>query len=371
MPYPGSQLTNTVAFAYWLDTYIIWIRILALAILSFALISVYQNGLLWEKISFSLLLAAYGLVAFFFNFRYEADAIFQQPNTKSFTPGIAMTDKSKLVIGVVINGEAKAYPIQLIGYHHQVRDVIGNTPVMITYCTVCRTGRVYSPIVNGVNDSFRLVGMDHFNAVFEDATTKSWWRQATGVAITGPLKGKALKEFPSRQLTMDAWLRQFPNSLIMQADTAFMDNYFRLEDYDRGVMQSPLVRRDLFSWQPKSWIVGVRKDQSAKAYDWNDLVKNKIIQDSISSLPILLTIENDTTSFHVYDRHINGLPLSFVKNGNEDLLTDLNTNSTWNMDGLCIAGILKGKRLAPVQAYNEFWHSWRTFHKNTEQYKSK
>ena len=70
---------------------------------------------------------------------------------------------------------------------------------MITYCTVCRTGRVYSPIVNGKLEKFRLVGMDHFNAMFEDETTKSWWQQATGIAIAGPLKGSRLEEIPSHQ----------------------------------------------------------------------------------------------------------------------------------------------------------------------------
>ena len=38
------------------------------------------------------------------------------------------------------------------------------------------------------------------------------------------------------------------------------------------------------------------------------------------------------------------------------------------MDGLCIDGTLKGERLIPVQAYNEFWHSWQTFHKNVKKY---
>jgi len=208
MPFPGSQVNNTVSFAHWLDHSIIWIRILALCLLCFALISVFKNGRVWEKVFLSLIGLSYAFVFFVFNFRLQAENIFHQPVNKSFTvaSGTAM-EKSKLIIGVVINGQAKAYPIQLIGYHHQVMDTIGKTPVMITYCTVCRSGRAYSPIVNGKLESFRLVGMDHFNAVFEDATTKSWWQQATGTAIAGPLKGYQLKEFPSTQLTWDAWLR--------------------------------------------------------------------------------------------------------------------------------------------------------------------
>jgi hypothetical protein len=222
--------------------------------------------------------------------------------------------------------------------------------------------------VNGKRESFRLVGMDHFNAVFEDATTKSWWQQATGTAITGPLKGYVLKELPSSQMTMDAWLRQNPQSLVMKPDTIFMDHYFGLEDYDKGTMRSGLVRRDLASWQHNSWIVAVMNNFSSKAYDWNELLQKRIIQDSLDRLPILLAIENDSASFHVYDRRINNLTLSFRISGDKDLLVDDETHSYWNMDGICIQGLLMGKKLLPVQSYNEFWHSWQTFHKNSKVY---
>jgi hypothetical protein len=43
-------------------------------------------------------------------------------------------DSGRLVIGVVVHDEARAYPIQFIGYHHQVIDTIGGKPAMITYC---------------------------------------------------------------------------------------------------------------------------------------------------------------------------------------------------------------------------------------------
>ena len=365
MPFPGSQTRNTVFYAYWLDQSIVWIRIFALLIVCAALIAVFKTNKTWPKILLPLALLAYAAVFFAFNFRLKADKIFYQPVNKSFAfANNSDMDRSKLVIGVVIDGHAKAYPIQLIGYHHQVMDTIGNTPVMVTYCTVCRSGRVFSPVVNGKLETFRLVGMDHFNAVFEDATTKSWWQQATGTAITGPLKGHMLKEFLSSQMTLDTWLREYPESLVMKPDTIFMDNYFRLEDYDKGMMRSNLVRRDNASWQQNSWIVGVRNDFISKAYDWNLLLRRRIIQDSVDTLPIVLAIENDSASFHVYDRRVDASVLSFRILGNKDLLVDEGTHSSWNMDGLCIAGILKGKKLLPVQSYNEFWHTWQTFQKN-------
>jgi hypothetical protein len=135
-------------------------------------------------------------------------------------------------------------------------------------------------------------------------------------------------------------------------------------------MHSSLVKRDYRSWQPKSWVVGVKNESSSMAYDWNLLVKNKVIQDSLQALPLLLAIEIDTTSFHVYDRRINGSVLQFNTSVTNNRLTDRNTNSIWNMDGLCIDGPLKGQQLTRIQAYNEFWHSWETFQANAKKYVS-
>ncbi len=153
-------------------------------------------------------------------------------------------DSNKLVIGIDIHGEARAYPIQIIGYHHQVKDTVGNTPVMITYCTVCRTGRVYSPVVNGKPEKFRLVGMDHFNAMFEDETTKSWWQQATGVAIAGSLKGSHLEEIPSHQASLASWIRLHPNSTILQPDSNYKEDYHDLANFDKGTIRGHLEKRD-------------------------------------------------------------------------------------------------------------------------------
>jgi len=318
----------------------------------------------------ALPLVIYVVVFYMFNFKFLADKMFYQPTQKIFVAAASdTTNKNKLVIGVSFNGEAKAYPIQLIGYHHQVRDTVGNVPVMITYCTVCRTGRAFSPLINGHMESFRLVGMDHFNAMFEDATTKSWWQQATGVAIAGPLKGTALTELPSRQLTLAAWLRQYPDSYIMQPDTTFKKDYEDLAHYDKGTIKSGLEKKDSSSWKRKSWVIGVKYNHSEKAYDWNKLVKEKIIQDSVAGMPLIIAVEKDTASFHVYDRRVNGSTLTFQPGDNNDLLTDQNTNSRWNMDGVCIDGPLKGKKMTAVQSYQEFWHSWSTFHPNTLKYR--
>ncbi|MBO9562029.1 MAG: DUF3179 domain-containing protein [Niastella sp.] len=368
MPFPGSQQSDTIDWAYWLHNNIWWIRIIGLLLIVYPVVQVMRNAKRWKKLLLVVGLALYGVVFYCFNFRFLADKMFYQPTYTRFADADHnKVAADKLVIGVVINGEAKAYPIQMIGYHHQVRDTIANTLVMVIYCTVCRTGRVFSPVVDGRLETFRLVGMDHFNAMFEDAATKSWWRQATGVAVAGPSKGKKLTEIPSTQLSLKAWLQEYPGAVVFQGDTAFNKQYEHLAAFDNGTIGSGLEKRDSGSWQMKSWIVGMVQGEQAKAYDWNELVDKKIIQDSLPGLPVLLVLEKDNASFHVWNRRVKDNTLQFATH-NINYLKDLNTLSVWDMTGLCIDGPFKGEQLLPLQAYQEFWHSWSTFHPGTAKF---
>ena len=390
MPFPGSQQADTVGLAWTIDHYRLPLRILGLALILFPLIRFWRGGpnepgvpgarsrksRIAPRILLSLLILFYAVVFYFFNFRFEADKMFYQPTQKIFAGSAGnKIPLNKLVIGIVVNNEAKAYPIQLIGYHHQVRDTVGQMPLMITYCTVCRTGRVFSPALDGKLEDFRLVGMDHFNAMFEDATTKSWWQQATGVSVAGPLKDHRLTELPSQQLTLAEWLHQYPNSAILQPDTLFKKHYDALALYDNGTIEGGLEHRDSASWKPKSWVVGIRTGDGtktsaghAKAYDWNDLIRQQLIQDTIGQTPVILLLNSDSTSFHVWNRKVENETLTFTKAPDQPLLVD-NTGAHWDLDGHCLDGRFKDQQLQSLQSYQEFWHSWNHFHPSTTQYK--
>ncbi|MBK7122292.1 MAG: DUF3179 domain-containing protein [Chitinophagaceae bacterium] len=369
MPFPGSQKADTIQIAYFLNNNIWWFRILGLILILLPMIYIFRNSRWWKKIFLAFFVLIYATVFYFFNFKFLADKMFIQPTNKILaTAADNKIDNTKLVIGVAINGQAKAYPVEIIGYHHQVTDSIGGEPVMVTYCTVCRTGRVFSPFVNGKLEKFRLVGMDHFNAMFEDAETKSWWRQATGIAVAGQLKGTALKEMESEQLTLGAWIRKYPNTTILQPDPVFADQYKDLQGFDDGTIQSGLEKRDSASWQFKSWVIGVQNNGHAKAYDWNELVKQRVINDTFQNTALVLVLENDNRSFHVWNRQVNDKLLHFTFDASSQTLKDTATNSQWTMNGECVEGILKGSRLSAIQAYQEFWHSWRSFHPGTRKY---
>ncbi|MFX5994742.1 DUF3179 domain-containing (seleno)protein, partial [Acinetobacter baumannii] len=82
-------------------------------------------------------------------------------------------------------------------------------------------------------------------------------------------------------------------------------------NYDKGLSKGNLTRRDTGSWKDKSWVVGIVHQNEAKAYDWNALIKQQIINDSISSIPILITLQPDSSSFHAYSRVLGNTTLQF------------------------------------------------------------
>jgi hypothetical protein len=266
-------------------------------------------------------------------------------------------EPSRLIVGVDINGDARAYPVRFIGYHHQVRDVVGGTPILVSFCTVCRTGRVFSPAVDGRLESFRLVGMDHFNAMFEDRTTGSWWRQATGEAVAGPRKGRALAELPSLQITLAQWLSLHPKSLIMQPDSTFRDKYGKGFDYETGASRKPLTGTDTVSWHNKAWVVGLTVNGQSKAYDWNRLRRERVINDELGGKPIVLALASDSVSFFAFERP--DPVTSFALRG-DSLVT---STQSYALSGQGKSGTLKA-----LFASQEFWHSWRTFHAGTATY---
>jgi len=356
MPMPGSQRMNSIDTAYFLYK---WRWIFRSLFGLMIVVGLFKSN--WKRKwipAIPLLLIV--VIAYMANFKMAADAMFKQPGQVQYvTADRNKVDSSRLVIGVVINGEAKAYPIQFLGYHHQVQDVVGGKSVLVTYCTVCRTGRVFEPIVNGKKETFRLVGMDHFNAMLEDATTKSWWRQATGEAITGKLKGKKLPEVFSTQTTLTQWLLFNPGSKVMQADSAFTNSYTKSTKYEDGTSRDALTGTDSLSWKDKSWVVGIKAGNETKAYDWNVLKTKRLIADNIGEIPILLVLANDNKSFFAFERP--DYKNAFFMQG--DTLLYAKRLFTINGKGIDTAYSLK-----PLPAYQEFWHSWKTFNPNTKRY---
>ena len=373
MPFPGSQRGATLGFAYALHRAIWVLRIVAGAAALVAAAQLVARGGRVARIATIVGLIAIGVVAYEANGPMSADVMFRPPSSLTFSSARDLhaaqsppLPPSALVVGLVLVDSdgvrhARAYPIRYIGYHHQVRDEVAGQPVLVTYCTVCRTGRVFRPVVRGKVESFRLVGMDHWNAMFEDATTGSWWRQATGEAVAGPLLGERLEEIPSHQMTWSAWAAAHPATDLMNPDPRFTERYEHMAGFDEGTNESRLTGRDPESWREKSWVVGVVAGGQARAFDWNDLVHQRALSDRVGDQDIVLLLAADGASFMAFEAP--GLDL--VPTADLSRFVDRDSGRAWTAAGIALDGAAGGADLQPLPAYQEFWHSWRTFHPET------
>lgn len=358
MPMPGSQEIQSIELAYFLYSFRWWFRIVFGLLLLFSFYKTWPLRRKWLRVA---MLIPVLLVIYLFNFMMVADKMFLQPSSLV----MANTSDNKvpldrLILGIAVGNEAKAYPIEFMAYHHQVRDKIAGKAILVSYCSVCRTGRIFEPLVDGKMEEFRLVGMDHFNAMFEDASTGSWWRQVNGEAIQGPLKGKKLPELISYQMTLSQWLQLYPHSLIMQPDEASMAHYDPEASFEKGESTGSLTGTNKDSWQKKSWVVGIEIGNQSKAYDWNELTKTRIINDTFENLPVVIVLATDNQSFSAFER-----PTAQPAQLRGDTL--IIGNALYNFAGINLEN--PDQKLERIRDSQEFWHSWQTFHPNTAVYK--
>lgn len=366
MPMPGSQRINSIDLAYFFHQYRWIIRMVCLLALIIGFRATFK---LYPKSLIVLLLFLAGS-SYVTNFIMSADQMFQLIKTKTFTKQEKNNiDLDRLIIGVEFNNEAVAYPVQIIAHHHQISDTVGGVPVLVTYCSVCRTARVFSPKINNKITQFRLVGMDHFNAMFEDPQTHSWWRQVNGTAVTGPLKGKKLKELFSKQITLRTWLEMHPDSRILQADPFFKKQYDGLIPFETGTSRSSLTGRDTQNGAEKNWMVWLSRGENTKSISWNLLEKTsiKVINDKADSILIVNNDGASVLSFTVQQNtseNIGKIGFKLDKKLNRLYIFPKDKNSNW-IDSFALSGqalTLNTKHnLLPMQCYQEYNHSYHVF----------
>ena len=103
------------------------------------------------------------------------------------------------VISVLIGGEQRAYPLQILIWHEIVNDTVGGVPVAVTFCPLCNSAVVYDRRVGDAVLDFGTTGkLRNSDLVMYDRQTESWWQQFTGEGIVGVHTGAQLERLPSR-----------------------------------------------------------------------------------------------------------------------------------------------------------------------------
>ncbi|HEV7266132.1 MAG TPA: DUF3179 domain-containing protein [Falsiroseomonas sp.] len=125
-------------------------------------------------------------------------------------------DGQEPVLGLVIAGDARAYPLRVLIWHEIVNDIVGGVPVAVTYCPLCNTAIVFDRRLGGRTLGFGTTGkLRHSDLVMYDRQTESWWQQYGGTAIVGTLAGARLREVPARLESLDTFRARAPQGRLL------------------------------------------------------------------------------------------------------------------------------------------------------------
>jgi hypothetical protein len=242
-----------------------------------------------------------------------------------------------------------------------------------------------------------------------DEQTSSWWQQATGEAILGPLKGQRLRPVFHDELTFGAWKRENPDGRVLQpiAEVAWMGKYYP-SNWEEWIGTRPVVTpaRLLRSGStgassllpPRTIIIGIVVNGAAKAYPFSAVQQARVVNDTVGGVPIVVVLGDDKKSVRAFARTErtdqaagNGALVLEPSSGTANapsangpvgaVMRFVDSKSrtvvaAWNFQGKRIAPSGSGaKRIGPEQlpkvpVVKEYWFNWKTYHPSTAVFES-
>lgn len=234
------------------------------------------------------------------------------------------------VLGVIFDGQAKAYPIKILNWHEVVNDRIAPHEFIVSYCPLCGTGMVFSSRVDNNILKFGVSGLLYNSDVLlYDQQTGSLWSQILGKSISGEYAGYQLDQLPVVHTSWRQWLDRYPETLVLSLNTGFSRDYSH-NPYGNYATTSKLyfpVEQSSDTFHPKETVLGVSIGDQHKAYPFSLLQK-------------------------------------FGKTSFKDKIGKTDLTIHWDKDGFSAVAVdVEGRALQQIQG---FWFAWYGFHPDTE-----
>jgi hypothetical protein len=253
-----------------------------------------------------------------------------------------------LVFGVAINGDVRAYPLRIMGWHEMFNDVIGDVPVALAYCTLCGAGILYDTKVAGRTKPL-VFGSSGFlyrsNKLMFDRATHSLWNQFTGKPVVGKLADSGI-ELTQRPLAN-------PGTTILSLDTGYR------RDYDSGVVYNEYFASpdlmfpalaDQGRQRQKDYVFGIQQFGAAKAWPITAFARHPVINDAVADVAVVVIGDADTRSARAYERGA----LQFSRRSGT-LRSDDGTIWTMGEEALTAPD---GRSLPRVAGHVSYWFAW-------------
>ena len=230
---------------------------------------------------------------------------------------------------------------------------------------------MYARDVDGKTLTFGVSGKLIRNSlVMFDRETGTLWSHLTGEALEGPLVGQHLDQVLSEQTTWGRWRAAHSQTLMLNvdpSDVGFDPYQAYYSAPDAGIVGR---KRSDDRLPVKEKVIGVRLGGQVKAYSFTALARDRVVNDTLGGVPLVVVFDGPSQSGAVYRRDSGGNTLTFAPGRVALSMVDSATGSTWDgMSGKSIAGVDAGMDLEQVPITYSFWFGWVDFYPNTELYK--
>lgn len=137
---------------------------------------------------------------------------------------------SDRVIGVVINGEARAYPLRILNWHEVANDTLGGVPIAVTYSPLCDSVVLFDRRVGDDLLTFGFSGLLYnSNLVMYDRGSQSLWSQLQGRAVAGSAarEGRRLVELSCNVVRWSVWRDRHADTSVITGEKVMTSEYRR------------------------------------------------------------------------------------------------------------------------------------------------
>jgi hypothetical protein len=287
------------------------------------------------------------------------------------------------VLGLVLQDEPRAYPLWVIDNYHVVNDVVGSMRFVVASCERCQSGVAFRAEPPGSEDRapiFHSTGFQNGSLVMKDLRSGSSWIHWEGFGLNRRAQGMRLPWIPTLHIEWADWVELHPDTVVMvpPEDPQHPDarhghgreEWFARPGMDTAFLSSIVGPPDV-TYPENEMVLAIEGDTGWMAYPLKEVHRDDgVVHDESGGRPIVVFAgpRPDGFTMAAFEPRRRGRSLSFVRS--EGGFRDLETQSSWTIEGVAIRGPLTGERLPPVRSFYVRWHAVAYWHRNTSVYRS-
>ena len=289
-----------------------------------------------------------------------------------------------VVYGLVVEGEARAYPRRVVAWHGAVNDAVGGTPLLLAHCLPCGGAVAFDRRVDGETLRFGTAGLALLGrTLLFDEQSLRLQDAFAGVSASGAEGGQRvppsfegaprLEALPLVTTTWAAWSTAHPDSGVLSLDTG----------YERDYASGAAVAIELAAAAPlypaplalppdgppddpldaRAPVLGLELGGVLRAYPVEDIETRRVVHDLVEGTAIVLLSEGPGLGTRAYasgDTVIDRL----VREDGAPIAVDIE-GERWFVNERALVSTLDGRERPRLVLQQGYWFAWRGAHPET------